>query len=165
MKESRDQLEHLLRRFYDEEQALQAASEIASAESLLAAASPLPRPEVVAELKSSLKRRAEVLAARKRFYRQILTAAAACAPIAVGLLWSGRQSHPVHSDHPVVLQTKMVEDFFSDEGVSELSSTLEDISEQLYTVSPEDKNDSWESEVDSEIEEMVLIAQADFWKG
>jgi len=59
----------------------------------------------------------------------------------------------------------MVQDFFTDETVSEISSKLDDITEQLHADSSSNRTDSWEAEINREIEEMVLIAQADFWKG
>lgn len=164
MRENRDQLEQLLRCFYDEEQTLQAASEIEAGESLLETERPLPRSEVLVQIKQLLKQRAAVLSSRRRFYRRILTASAACLAAAITLMWSIHQ-RPVFSETSVVLQVQMVQDFFSDDAVSDFSSTLDGISEEIYTGYSDAKSNSWESEVGNEIDEMVLIAQADFWKG
>jgi len=160
MKESREQLENLLRCFYDEEQVVQAASDIEAAESLLAADSPLPRPEVLFHIKQSLRQKAAALSRKRQLYRHILTAAAACLAAAIGL-WNIH----LRIESPVGLQKIMVRDFFADDAVQAISSSLDDISEQIYTGSSSGKEDSWANEVGNEIEEMVLIAQADFWKG
>jgi hypothetical protein len=165
MRENREQLEELLRRFYDEDQASQTASEIEAAEAYLDAESPLPRPEVLNRIQQSLRQRAAILSRKKRFYRRLLTAAAACLILAAGLLMQTlRQSHVLP---PVAFgpQNKLIQDFFTDDAVAEISSKLDDITEQVYDDSASDKNNSWETEVDSEINEMTLIAQADFWKG
>lgn len=165
MKENRKQLEELLRRFYDEEQAVQAASEIESAEAYLAAESPLPGPDVLAEIKRSLLKRSAVLSGKRRFYRRAWIAAAACLALAVGLLWNLQQRTGGPLSPRVALPDAIVQEFFSDDAVSEISSKLDDISEQIYDGSDSEKNDPWTTEVDSEIEDMVLVAQADFWKG
>lgn len=166
MKENRHQLETLLRCFYEEAQAAHFAEEIEAGEKLLANDSPLPRPEVLANIKQALRQRTAALARRRHFYRQVLTAAAACLAAGVGLLWSlHRQSPDAISVPTVTLQSSLVQDFFTDDSVSEISSKLDDITEQLHTDSSSNKVDSWEAEINNEIEEMVVIAQADFWKG
>lgn len=166
MKESREQLEKLLGRFYDEEQAVRAVSEIEAGDAFLAAgASLLPRPEVIARIKTSLEQRLAVRAKRKIVSRRILTAAAACLVAAISLLWVVGHHWILSSESPVALGTSDLQEFFSDDAVSEISSTLDDISEQLYAGETAGKENSWETEVGNEIEEMTLIVQADFWKG
>ncbi len=166
MKENRHQLETLLRCFCEEAQAAQFAEEIEACEKLLADDSPLPRPEVLTAIKQTLRQRTAALARKRHLYRQMLTAAAACLAAGVGLLWSlHHQSPEAVPVQPVALQSSMVQEFFTDEAVSEISSKLDDITEQLHADSSSNRADSWEAEINNEIEEMVLIAQADFWKG
>lgn len=166
MKESREQLEKLLGRFYDEEQAARVASEIEVGDALVAGGmSPRPRPEAIAHIKASLEQELAVRAKRKIVSRRILTAAAACLLAAISLLWTVGYYWTFSSKSPIALGTTVIQEFFSDDAVTEISSTLDDISEQLYDEEIAGKNDSWETEVGNEIEEMTLIAQADFWKG
>jgi hypothetical protein len=166
MKESREQLEKLLGRFYDEEQAARVASEIEVGDALVAGGmSPRPRPEVIAHIKASLEQELAVRAKRKIVSRRILTAAAAGLLAAISLLWTVGYHWTLSSKPPVALGTTVIQEFFSDDAVSEISSTLDDISKQLYDEEIAGKNDSWETEVGNEIEEMTLIAKADFWKG
>ncbi|HRU14122.1 MAG TPA: hypothetical protein P5017_00180 [Anaerohalosphaeraceae bacterium] len=166
MKESREQLEKLLGRFYDKEQAARAASEIEGGDALVAGGmSPRPRPEIIAHIKASLEQELAVRAKRKIVSRRILTAAAACLLAAISVLWVVGHHRILPSESPVAIGTTVIQEFFSDDAVSEISSILDDISKQIYDEEIAGKNDSWETDAGNEIEEMTLIAQADFWKG
>ena len=165
MKENREQLEKLLGRFYDKEQAARAASEIEGGDALVGGMSPRPRPEIIAHIKASLEQDLAVRAKRKIVSRRILTAAAACLLAAISVLWVVGHHRILPSESPVAIGTTVIQEFFSDDAVSEISSILDDISKQIYDEEIAGKNDSWETDAGNEIEEMTLIAQADFWKG
>jgi len=164
MKETQKQLNDLIRNFYDESAARQAAREIEQADRLLAAAdSPRPREEVLKRIKQKMVQRSTQLRRKRTPLRLALTAVAACLLIGVGLIFYRVITPPVKAVSPEVVQA-----FFSDQSVENITSNLDEISDQIYVVSASNWDSNWEEELEAveEIEEMDLLTDDnDFWKG
>ena len=98
--------------------------------------------------------------------RFILSAAAACLLIGVGLFWY----HAVQPSPPplkmVNLSPDVVQDFFTDQPVEKIASDLDEVSEQMYAIDTEEES-IFEEDLAAieEMEEMDLLTNNDFWKG
>ena len=171
MKETRKQLNKLIRDFYDESESAQIARDIEEADSLLASCDiPTPRAEVIEHIKQRMIRRSAAMHRKTIVLRSMLTAVAACLLIGAGLLWIlGYQISPQPPGNTagLALKSEVLQEFFSDDTTAEIASYLDEISDELYTVDTSGWGSPWQQELDAveEIEEMDLLTNTDFWKG
>jgi hypothetical protein len=162
MKETKKQLNDLLGSFYSQPEARQIAGDIEEADNLLASfESPMPRAGLADQIKEKVIRQAALHRRKTRMLRSVLSAAAACLLVGAGLILFQRIAPP---DHPQ-LGPGVVEAFFSEQTVENITSNLDDISEQIYAIQTSGWTGSWETEAVQEIEEMDRLTSSDFWKG
>ena len=162
MKETRKQLNDLLGMFYSELQARQILSDIEETDRMLASfKGPVPRIERIEQIKEKVVRQAMRRRRKTQMLRSLISAAAACVLIGVGLILFQHIVPPAEAR----LESAMIQAFFSEQPVEMMVSNLDEISEQIYTVQPAGWTGSWEAEAVEEIEEMDQVAAGDFWKG
>ena len=163
MKETKKQLNDLIRAFYSESEVRQIAGDIEEADNLLASfESPMPRAELADQIKEKLIRQAAARRHHKTMtLRSMLSAAAACLLIGVGLILFQIVVPPVQAQ----LEPGVVQAFFSEQPVETITSNLDEISEEIYTVQSSGDDGSWQTQTVQEIEEMDCLTSSDFWKG
>jgi hypothetical protein len=162
MKETKKQLNDLLRSFYSEAEARQIAGDIEEADTLLASfESPMPRAGLADQIKEKLIRQAARSRRKTLTLRSVLSAAAACLLIGAGLILFQIVVPPVQAQ----LEPGMVQAFFSEQPVETITSNLDEISDEMYAVQSSGDESSWEVRTVEEIEEMDLLTSSDFWKG
>lgn len=167
MKETKKQLHDLIRTFYGESEVRQIVGEIEQADRMIAAFdSPQPRTELTEQIKQQMMRQTAMRHRRTTALRSVLSAAAACLLIGAGLvLLLNRDFSPLPPSQPVTIGPGVIEEFFSDEAITEMASNLDEISDQIYAVHTSEWDSDWEVEAIAEIEEMDRLANSDFWKG
>lgn len=171
MKETRKQLNKLIRDFYDESEAMQIARDIEEADRLLTACdAPRPRTEVIEQIKQRMIRRSAATHRKIILLRSMFTAAAACLIIGTGVLWMmGIHPSPAPPGNTAgfAVQNEVLQDFFSDDTSARIATDVDEISDALYTVDTSIWDSPWEEELNTveEIEEMDLLTNNDFWKG
>lgn len=164
MKETRKQLNNLIRDFYDESEAVKMAREIEDADTLMASVKTFgPRAEVIEQIKQRMLRQSAAMHRKTLLFRPILAAAAACLLIGAGLILYQVLVPPVQAE----LEPGVVQAFFSDQPVEKITTNLDEISDQIYVIHASGWDSTWEEEVKAveEIEEMDLLTDTDFWKG
>lgn len=162
MKETKKQLNDLIRAFYKESEARQIAGDIEEADALISTfESPMPRGELARQIKDKIIRQTARRHRKTLTLRSMLSAAAACLLIGVGLI----MHQTLISPDGEVLGPGVVQAFFSEQPVEKITSNLDEISEQIHTVQSSGWDSSWETEVNEEIEEMDRLTNSDFWKG
>lgn len=162
MKETKKQLNDLIRTFYGESEARQITGDIEEADALISAfESPMPRAGLAEQIKEKLIRQAARRHRKTLALRSMLSAAAACLLVGAGLI----MYHILISSARADLDPRVVQAFFSEQPVEKITSNLDEISEQIHTTQSSGSDSLWEVEVVEEIEEMDRLTNSDFWKG
>ena len=168
MKETQEQLNKLIRNFFDESAARQVSRDIEEADRMMNAfGDPQLRDTLPEQIKKRMIQRAASLPRRRISLRLVLSAAAACLLIGVGLFWIQAIQNSRNLSVTITdLGPDVMQDFFTDQPVEEITLDLDEVSMRLYAVDAgEDSLFEEELETIEEIEEMDLLTDNNFWKG